>query len=156
MPVKNSNYIIGNRTRDLPVCTAVPQPTASPRTPNVTGVINTTMFPLWPARCWQVPDMPLLTVCGLKYFKCIEHKRFLSTKDLSRVPCVDASRMGRRCIWERGNDYLEGLPWMCSAPPSKCRDNAFKYSTTASNQFLFTIHHSPLSKHLTLISCSVT
>ena len=30
MPKKNSNDAIGNRTRDLPVCTAVPQPTASP------------------------------------------------------------------------------------------------------------------------------
>ena len=26
--MKNSNYTIGNRTRDLPACTAVPQPTA--------------------------------------------------------------------------------------------------------------------------------
>jgi hypothetical protein len=32
MSVKNSNDIIGNRTRDLPTCTAVPQPTAPPRT----------------------------------------------------------------------------------------------------------------------------
>jgi hypothetical protein len=30
MPMKNSNDTIGNRTRDLPVCTAVPQPTAPP------------------------------------------------------------------------------------------------------------------------------
>jgi hypothetical protein len=31
---KNSSDFIGNRTRDLPVCSAVPQPTAPPRTPN--------------------------------------------------------------------------------------------------------------------------
>jgi hypothetical protein len=31
--MKNSNDIIGNRTRDLPACSAVPQPTAPPRTP---------------------------------------------------------------------------------------------------------------------------
>jgi hypothetical protein len=31
--LKNSNNSIGNRTRDLPVCSAVPQPTAPPRTP---------------------------------------------------------------------------------------------------------------------------
>jgi len=30
--MKNSNDTIGNRTRDLPVCRAVPQPTAPPRT----------------------------------------------------------------------------------------------------------------------------
>ena len=29
--MKNSNDTIGNRTRDLPVCSAVPQPTAPPR-----------------------------------------------------------------------------------------------------------------------------
>jgi len=34
MSMKISNDIIGNRTRDLPACSAVPQPTASPRSPN--------------------------------------------------------------------------------------------------------------------------
>jgi len=29
--MKNSNDTIGNRTRDLPTCSAVPQPTAPPR-----------------------------------------------------------------------------------------------------------------------------
>ena len=32
--MKNSNDTIGNRTSDLPVCSAVLQPTASPRTPS--------------------------------------------------------------------------------------------------------------------------
>ena len=31
--MKNSNDTIGNRTRDLPACSAVPQPTAPPRSP---------------------------------------------------------------------------------------------------------------------------
>ena len=31
MSMKNSHDTIGNRTRDLPVCSAVPQPTAPPR-----------------------------------------------------------------------------------------------------------------------------
>ena len=31
MSTKNSNDTIGNRTRDLPACNAVPQPTAPPR-----------------------------------------------------------------------------------------------------------------------------
>ena len=30
--MKNSNDTIGNRTRDLPTCSEVPQPTAPPRT----------------------------------------------------------------------------------------------------------------------------
>ena len=32
--MKNSNDTIGNRTRDLTVCSAVPQPTALPRAPS--------------------------------------------------------------------------------------------------------------------------
>jgi hypothetical protein len=35
--MKNSNDTIGNRYRDLPVCIAVPQPTAPPRAPDYTG-----------------------------------------------------------------------------------------------------------------------
>ena len=33
MSMKNSNYTTGNRTGDLPVCSAVPEPTAPPRAP---------------------------------------------------------------------------------------------------------------------------
>ena len=33
MSMKNSSDTIWNRTRDLPICSAVPQPTAPPRTP---------------------------------------------------------------------------------------------------------------------------
>jgi hypothetical protein len=32
--MKNSNDTIGSRTRDLPACSAVPQPTAPPRAPH--------------------------------------------------------------------------------------------------------------------------
>ena len=37
--MKNSNDTIGNRTRDLPACSAVPQPTAPPRAPAVKGIL---------------------------------------------------------------------------------------------------------------------
>ena len=33
--LKNSSDFIGNRTRDVPGCSAVPQPTAPPRTPGI-------------------------------------------------------------------------------------------------------------------------
>jgi hypothetical protein len=33
--IKNSNDTIGNRTRDLPACSAVPQPTEPPRAPQI-------------------------------------------------------------------------------------------------------------------------
>jgi len=35
MSMKNSNDTIWNRTRDLPACSAVPQPTAYPKIPLV-------------------------------------------------------------------------------------------------------------------------
>jgi hypothetical protein len=35
--MKNSNDTIGNQTRDLPACSAVPQPTAPPRAPPAKG-----------------------------------------------------------------------------------------------------------------------
>jgi hypothetical protein len=38
--MKNSNDIIGNRTRDLPTCGAVPQPTAPPRAPHFIWFID--------------------------------------------------------------------------------------------------------------------
>ena len=37
--MKNSNDTIGNRTRDVPTCSAVPQPTAPPRTPVKIGIV---------------------------------------------------------------------------------------------------------------------
>jgi hypothetical protein len=38
MSMKNSNDTIWNRTRDLPACNSVPQPTAPPRAP-ASGVV---------------------------------------------------------------------------------------------------------------------
>ena len=38
--MKNSSDIIGNRTRNLPVCSSVPQPTAPPRTPKRVGIYH--------------------------------------------------------------------------------------------------------------------
>jgi len=39
MSMKNSNDTIGNRTRDLLVCSAVPQTSALPRAPHCYSVI---------------------------------------------------------------------------------------------------------------------
>jgi hypothetical protein len=38
MPIKNSNETIGNQTRNIPVCSAVPQPTVPPRTPIIIDI----------------------------------------------------------------------------------------------------------------------
>jgi hypothetical protein len=44
MSKKNSNGIIDNQTRDLPACSAVPQPTALPRASNIVQRISTTLI----------------------------------------------------------------------------------------------------------------
>jgi hypothetical protein len=40
MSIKNSTEVIGNRTRDLLACSAVPQPTAPSRAPVVPRIIQ--------------------------------------------------------------------------------------------------------------------
>jgi hypothetical protein len=45
MSMKNSSDTFGNRTRDLPACSAVPQPTALPRTP-IHPIVRNNNFPL--------------------------------------------------------------------------------------------------------------
>ena len=39
MSMKNTNGTVGNRTRDLPACSAVPQPTAPPRASSLLSCI---------------------------------------------------------------------------------------------------------------------
>ena len=45
--MKNSNDTIGNQTHDLPTCSAVPQPTAPPRTPNQCSKV----YKIWYVLC---------------------------------------------------------------------------------------------------------
>ena len=40
MSMKNSNDTIGDRTRELPACSAVPHPTASPRIPFIGSPVS--------------------------------------------------------------------------------------------------------------------
>jgi hypothetical protein len=47
MSMKNSHDTIGNRTRDLLVCSAVPQPTAPPRGPDRKHTNSKRMLVLW-------------------------------------------------------------------------------------------------------------
>ena len=46
MSMKKSNDTIGNRTRDLPACSAVPQPTAPPRAPFLTWALDGNAWPV--------------------------------------------------------------------------------------------------------------
>ena len=44
--MKNSNIPIGNRNRDLPACTAVPQANASTRVPRLTTYTTVNVLPV--------------------------------------------------------------------------------------------------------------
>jgi len=46
MSMKNSNDTIGDGTRDLPACSAVPQPTAPSRAPHLTQLLENNFRPI--------------------------------------------------------------------------------------------------------------
>ena len=64
MSMKNSNYNIGNQTRDYPTCSAVPQPTAPPRAPYIW--LTQEYFVLFPFTL-------LLTAVGLLCIKLLSY-----------------------------------------------------------------------------------
>ena len=57
MSMKNSSDTIGNRTRDLPTCSAVPQPTAPPRAPKFFNIAGHKV------KAWHCP------VCATDYLQ---------------------------------------------------------------------------------------
>ena len=56
--MKISNYTIGNRTRDLPACNAVPQPTVPPRREGGRSPPKNRIFKLYSLR--ETKRAPLL------------------------------------------------------------------------------------------------
>jgi len=54
--MKNSSDTIGNRTRCLPTCSAVPQPTAPPRAPNL-NVMSITCQRRWTDIVFNIPSV---------------------------------------------------------------------------------------------------
>jgi len=62
MSMKNANDTIGNRTRDLPGCSAVPQPTAPPRTMQILAAVEVRPIRSQPQR-WM-PQHSLLRRCA--------------------------------------------------------------------------------------------
>ena len=67
--MKNSNDPIGSRTRDLPACSSVPQPTAPPRAPpcpyNEIESITTFLFPAWVTFLPYVSNISTIDLCIL-------------------------------------------------------------------------------------------
>jgi hypothetical protein len=66
MSMKNSSDTIGNRIRDVPVCSAVPQPTAPPRTPLK---VNTILYQI---SSWATPasiPLKILVLYAISYYQ---------------------------------------------------------------------------------------
>lgn len=60
---KNSKNFIGNRTRDVTVCSTVPQPNALPCTPSLHGDMSI-FFSFFRVFCWFIPrEIPLQPPC---------------------------------------------------------------------------------------------
>ena len=78
MSMKNSNDTIGNRTRDLPACSAVPQPTAPPRAP----IINTKkMF-----NCITIPCQ-IHAMCNCLYCSVCQNFYAIRVTDRNNPTC---------------------------------------------------------------------
>jgi hypothetical protein len=69
MSTKNSNDTIGNRTRDLPACSAVPQPNVSP----------------------QILDKNLISTNLYKIYRNIKKKYIFWRKDVNNLPTCTKS-----------------------------------------------------------------
>ena len=66
MSMKNSNKTIGNQTRDLPACSAVPQTTAPPRAPKVNVKVKIINFSLFAGLFeYYLASRDILFSCGL-------------------------------------------------------------------------------------------
>jgi hypothetical protein len=68
MSMKSTSDIIGNRTRDLPVCSAVPQQTAPPRVPCVQTIHS--------KNCWSSREFPWI-ICYPNVHNSVDNRPLL-------------------------------------------------------------------------------
>ena len=85
MSMKNSNDTIGNRTRDLPACSTVPQPTAPPRVPCWT--CNPTNFPDTVSTVSRLLELLILRKYAEKINKTVTCRLEKSNKFTRIPPC---------------------------------------------------------------------
>ena len=89
MSMKNSNDTIGDRPRDLPACSAVPQPTAPPCAPKMNSKnVNIVQY-TWVTRIW----LPL------------SHKKYVTHGETHHHlgPCKVHAYTTSRTVWEWHN-----------------------------------------------------
>jgi len=112
MLMKNSNDTFGNRTHDLPACSAVPQPTAPPRAPPRLHRM-TEMLSIFPYM--YIPSTSV---------KCLHStmKYFVGKKTTLQIFfffCVKGPRSANSSIQEYCNFKRKGSPLIENCQPTK-------------------------------------
>jgi len=103
MSMKNSSDTIGNRNRDLPACSAVPQPTAPPRAPGQKSIFELRQI-IRSVCVFDSPKLYQLCVYGLIW----------DNPRSNRVPSDDMRET------YKGDKRTRGWNWLCSSIRTKC------------------------------------
>ena len=117
--MKNFNDTIGNRTRDLPICSSVPQPTVPPRTPFHLTVVNHSWFQtfavfwIYYVFFWVVPRRLNYICRGFGTLYLFHLHRHLPTK-MEQIECSEKSAY---IIQTPGNHPKENI---IQSGPKKC------------------------------------
>ena len=136
--MKNSNYTIGNQTRDIPACSAVPQPTAPPRTPppkkkfsvpntnKIIFILPTTIYLFTSEHYWIAEDSKM---CCLHYtlqylflysFLKIYSNVYKSSKTLRKVSDFVCTKKNLMAVWPYVNErvrlssYTYNTQWLAT------------------------------------------
>jgi hypothetical protein len=149
MSMKNSNDTIRNQTRDLPVCSAVPQPTAPPCTPcsmlhiynNHRPTLGHSLL-IWTNVSYESP-----------WFSTLHHVNPLSRPSIIRL--YDGPHLMRR--WLMNTTELTGRPWCLSSglgvgvstrSGKASTVNNFKKRVSAGTTFIKNRSHHMNTQHL--------
>ena len=99
MSMKNSSDTIGNRTRDLRTCSAVPQPTAPPRTPVQRMVL------------WHIVKLPTITTHSVT----MSHYKFYMAYNLKA-----RKKLQWYGIWGVSPHFVQSLYWLAILTTIAC------------------------------------
>jgi len=108
---KNSNYTIGNRTCNLPACSAVPQPTAPPRAHNRLSILML-FFTNWDE--FKIPlaaQIPLFSFATLPN----KHFHFLTAVNSATSNCDLSAFLNQyfdSCCLRLCPQYATNAPWV--------------------------------------------
>ena len=113
MSMKNSNDTIGNRTRDLPACSAVPQPTAPPRAPS--AIYTHYYYCCWKTQMIKWECILLCTRCVTKLNTARKKWRTAVWRSLTLTNFTNESKIRTQfpthmaCVFQFYSTYMSGI-----------------------------------------------